>query len=79
MGMLTEIFKGASTEKKLAWLAAGIAGGLGFYSSLTDEKRNQEKLTAEAKKAAYEASTNFTKNWYAQKGNPNARRKKRGS
>ena len=52
---------------------AGVVGGM-----ILDNKEN-EQARQEQKQEAYKASCDVAREWYEKKGNPNARRKKKGS
>ena len=53
-----------------------LAGANFAYDYKSDQKTKKEQMDA-VTQAAYEASTKQAKEWYAAKGNPNARRKPR--
>ena len=76
MGLI-DLISGMSTEKKAALGLSAAAGIAGFYASITDEKRAKEAADAAVKEQAYKAGCSVAREFYATKGNPNAKRKKK--
>ena len=56
-------------------IALGILSVAGVIGGMVLDNKESEQARKEQKQAAYDASCKITKEWYAQKGNPNARRK----
>ena len=73
--MLKGILSNMSTEKKAALGLGALAGIVGFYAEITDGQR----AANDAKQAAYKGGCDVAREFYEKKGNPNAKRKKKGS